>query len=83
MPELSPLLKRLRLSGILDSFETRNREAIDKRLSYVDFLAHAPLSIHCKLAEKAGRPAQPAGTFMIRWTIFENSSEYNYLSHRC
>ena len=40
MPELSPLLKRLRLSGILDSLETRNREAIDKRLSYVDFLAH-------------------------------------------
>ena len=39
IPELTPLLKQLRLSGILDSLEARNREAIDKRLSYVDFLA--------------------------------------------
>jgi DNA replication protein DnaC len=39
MPELSPLLKQLRLSGILDSLDQRNREALDQRLSYVDFLA--------------------------------------------
>lgn len=39
MPELTPLLKQLRLSGILDTLEARNREAIDQRLSYVDFLA--------------------------------------------
>lgn len=39
MPELSPLLKQLRLSGILDSLETRNREAIQAKLAYTDFLA--------------------------------------------
>lgn len=39
MPELAPQLKLLRLSGILDSLEQRNRQAIDKKMSYVDFLA--------------------------------------------
>lgn len=39
MPELSPLLKQLRLSGILDSLETRNREAIQAKLAYTEFLA--------------------------------------------
>lgn len=38
-PELSPALKQLRLSGILDSLEARNREAIDRKLAYTDFLA--------------------------------------------
>lgn len=38
-PELTPLLKQLRLSGILDSLEARNREAIDRKLAYTDFLA--------------------------------------------
>lgn len=39
MPELAPLLKRLRLSGILDSLEQRNRQAVDEQLAYTDFLA--------------------------------------------
>lgn len=39
MPELAPQLKQLRLSGILDSLADRNRQAIDKKMSYVDFLA--------------------------------------------
>lgn len=39
MPELSPMLKQLRLSGILDSLETRNREAIQGKLAYTEFLA--------------------------------------------
>ena len=39
MPELSPLLKRLRLSGILDSLDKRNREAIENKMPYTDFLA--------------------------------------------
>lgn len=37
-PELTPLLKQLRLSGILDSLEARNREAIDAKLAYTEFL---------------------------------------------
>ncbi len=39
MPELSPYLKQLRLSGILDSLEARNRQAIDSKLAYTGFLA--------------------------------------------
>jgi len=39
MIELVPLLKQLRLSGILDSLEHRNRQAIDKHLAYTEFLA--------------------------------------------
>ena len=39
MPELIPMLKQLRLSGILDSIESRNRQAIENKFSYMDFLA--------------------------------------------
>jgi DNA replication protein DnaC len=39
MPELAPLLKQLRLSGILQSLDQRNRQAIEKKLAYTDFLA--------------------------------------------
>ena len=39
MPELIPMLKQLRLSGILDSIETRNKQAIEGKMSYMDFLA--------------------------------------------
>jgi len=39
MPELASMLKQLRLSGILDSLETRNREAIEHKLADTDFLA--------------------------------------------
>lgn len=39
IPELAPQLKQLRLSGILDSLNTRNRQAIDGKLAYTEFLA--------------------------------------------
>jgi DNA replication protein DnaC len=39
LPELAALLKPLRLSGILDSLDTRNRQAIDQKLAYTEFLA--------------------------------------------
>ena len=38
-PELAPMLKKLRLNGLLDTLDTRNREAIDRKLAYKDFLA--------------------------------------------
>jgi DNA replication protein DnaC len=37
--QLTPKLKLLRLSGILESLELRNRAAVDSQLSYVEFLA--------------------------------------------
>lgn len=39
MPQLEPMLKQLRLSGIMDSLEPRNRQAIEDKLAYTDFLA--------------------------------------------
>ncbi len=39
IPELAPHLKQLRLSGILDSLEARNRQAIESKLAYTEFLA--------------------------------------------
>ena len=39
MPELAPMLKRLRLSGILETLPARNQEAIDNKLAYSEFLA--------------------------------------------
>jgi DNA replication protein DnaC len=39
MPDLTPMLKQLRLSGIMDSIESRNRQAIENKMSYMDFLA--------------------------------------------
>ncbi len=39
MPELTPMLKQLRLSGFLDSLEVRNKQAIEDSLSYTEFLA--------------------------------------------
>lgn len=38
VPELTPLLKKLRLSGILETLEQRNREAVERKLAYTDFL---------------------------------------------
>ena len=39
LPELTPYLKQLRLSGLLETLAQRNREAIEKKLSYPEFLA--------------------------------------------
>lgn len=39
MPQLEPMLKQLRLSGVLDSLEVRNRQAVESKLAYTDFLA--------------------------------------------
>jgi DNA replication protein DnaC len=38
LPELTPSLKQLHLSGILDSLEARNRQAIEAKLAYTEFL---------------------------------------------
>lgn len=38
--QLTPYLKQLRLSGILETMETRERQAIDGKWSYIEFLEH-------------------------------------------
>jgi len=52
IPEITPLLKQLRLSGILDSLEARNREAIDRQLSFTDFLS---LLVHDEVARRENK----------------------------
>jgi len=37
--QLSPMLRALRLSGLLETLEVRNRQAIEQKLSFVEFLA--------------------------------------------
>ena len=39
IPQLEPMLKQLRLSGILDSLPARNQQAIESKLAYTEFLA--------------------------------------------
>jgi hypothetical protein len=39
MPDFIPMLMHLRLYGILDAIENPNRQAIEEKLSYMDFLA--------------------------------------------
>ena len=51
IPELAPQLKQLRLSGILDSLESRNRQAIEGRLAYTEFLA---MLVGDEVARRAG-----------------------------
>ncbi len=38
-PDITPLLKKLRLSGMLESLEIRNKEAISEKLAYTEFLS--------------------------------------------
>ena len=52
MPTLEPMLKQLRLSGVLDSLEARNRQAIESKLAYTDFLA---LLIQDEVARRSQR----------------------------
>lgn len=39
MAQLKPQLKHLRLSGILETLEVRNRQAVDDKWSYIEFLS--------------------------------------------
>lgn len=57
VPELVPLLKQLRLSGILDSLEARNRQAIDSKLAYTEFLS---LLIQDEVARREQKKVHPA-----------------------
>ncbi|WP_373500594.1 IS21-like element helper ATPase IstB [Desulfococcus sp.] len=65
MPELIPMLKQLRLSGILDSLESRNRQAIEEKLSYMDFLATI-------IQDEVARRAQKKLVSALRRANFRN-----------
>lgn len=65
MPELIPMLKELRLSGVLDSLEVRNRQAINQKFSYTEFLATI-------LQDEVARRAQKKLGLALRRACFRN-----------
>jgi len=65
IPELIPMLKELRLSGVLDSLEQRNRQAIEQKLAYTDFLAMV-------VQDEIARRAQKKLTLALRRANFRN-----------
>ena len=65
MPEIIPMLKELRLSGVMDSLENRNRQAIEEKLAYTDFLALI-------LQDEVARRAQKKLAQAIRRANFRN-----------
>jgi DNA replication protein DnaC len=64
-PELIPMLKQLRLSGILDSLELRNRQAIEEKFAYTDFLAML-------IQDEVARRTQRKLTMAVRRANFRN-----------
>jgi DNA replication protein DnaC len=66
IPELAPHLKQLRLSGILDSLDVRNRQAIDSKLSYTEFLA-------LLIQDEVARREQKKFTLRLRRATFRTT----------
>jgi len=62
--QLSPKLKNLRLSGILETLELRNRQAVDEQLSYVEFLQRL-------LEDEVERRAQKQLSLRLRRASFD------------
>lgn len=65
MPVLIPMLKQLRLSGIMDSNESRNRQAIENKITYMDFLATI-------VTDEIARRNQKKPASALRWAKFRN-----------
>lgn len=57
--QLTPYLKSLRLSGVLETLDARNRQAIDGQWSYVEFLARL-------LEDEVSRRAQKQLALRVR-----------------
>src|SRR4030065_102290 len=77
MPELIPMLKQLRLSGILDSIEKRNRQAIEEKLSYMDFLATIVTDEIARRTQKKLASALRRANFRSQKTLEEFDFTFN------
>jgi len=77
MPELIPMLKQLRLSGILDSIESRNRQAIEEKLSYMDFLAAVVTDEIARRTHKKLASALRRANFRSQKTLEEFDFTFN------
>jgi len=65
-PEMAQQLRQLRLSGVLDSLETRIRQAIDERISHVEFL-------QLLLADEVARRESAKMALLLRRAQFASS----------
>jgi DNA replication protein DnaC len=65
-PDLAPMLKQLRLSGILDSLESRNKQAIDSKMAYTDFLS-------LLISDEVARRDQKRFDFRLRRAAFRSN----------
>ena len=77
MPEIIPMLKQLRLSGILDSLESRNRQAVDKKFSYMDFLATVVTDEIARRNQKKLASALRRANFRNQKTLEEFDFSFN------
>jgi DNA replication protein DnaC len=77
MPEIIPMLKQLRLSGILDSLETRNRQAIEEKLSYLDFLGTIITDEIARRSQKKLASALRRANFRNQKTLEEFDFSFN------
>jgi DNA replication protein DnaC len=77
MPELIPMLKGLRLSGILDSLEARNRQAIEDKLSFTEFLAMVVQDEVARRAHKKLELAMRRANFRSQKTLEEFDFTFN------
>jgi DNA replication protein DnaC len=77
MPEIAPMLKQLRLSSILDSLESRNRQAIENKLSYMDFLATLIIDEIARRNQKRFASALRRANFRNQKTLEEFDFTFN------
>jgi DNA replication protein DnaC len=75
--ELTPLLRRLRLSGVLETLEVRNRQAIEERISYVDFIGMVLNDEHERREQKKLSTRLRRGTFDVTKTLEVFDWEFN------
>jgi DNA replication protein DnaC len=77
MPELTPMLKQLRLSGVLDSLEIRNRQAIEEKFSHMDFLATILQDEIARRTQKSFASALRRANFRNQKTLEEFDFTFN------
>ena len=77
MPEIIPMLKQLRLSSILDTLESRNRQAIENKLSYMDFLATLITDEIARRTQKRFASALRRANFRNQKTLEEFDFTFN------
>jgi DNA replication protein DnaC len=77
MPELIPMLQQLRFSGILDSIEARNRQAIEGKVSDMDFRATIVQDEVARRHQKKIASAIRRATFRTQKTLEEFDFSFN------